>query len=177
MTSATHMTSPTDMTSATDMGSGSDMPSATERRTVLQGGRPKAYRPLPFAERRTAFLAGVAAYARGDFFEAHELLEPAWMGSDDPAERELHQGLIKLAAGYVHAVRGNADGVAKNLRGARERLATAFELGVPDIGTLRDGTPLDVATLVADIDACLARLGAQSLTSFADEPPRLRGLR
>src|SRR4051794_26120747 len=93
-----------------------------DRRTVIQGGRAKAYRPLPEGARRVAFVAGVAAYERGDFFEAHELLEPAWMGTDDPAERNLHQGLIKLAAGYVHAVRGNPEGMLKNLRGARERL-------------------------------------------------------
>ena len=51
--------------------------------TVLQGGRAKAYRPLPAAERREAFAAALAAYERGDFFLAHELLEPAWMGTDD----------------------------------------------------------------------------------------------
>ena len=75
--------------------------------TVLQGGRLKAYRPIPAADRRRAFEAGVAAYDRGDFFEAHELLEPAWMGTDEPAERDLLQGLIKLAAAFVHGVRGN----------------------------------------------------------------------
>lgn len=144
-----------------------------ERRTVLQGGRPKAYRPLPYTDRRAAFLAGVAAYARGDFFEAHELLEPAWMGTDDPAERELHQGLIKLAAGYVHAVRHNPEGMAKNLRGARQRLAAAVALGVPSIATLRDGTPLDVAALVAEIDARLTDVRAPDA---ADLAPTLRGV-
>lgn len=144
-----------------------------ERRTVLQGGRPKAYRPLPYAERRAAFLAGVAAYARGDFFEAHELLEPAWMGTEDPAERELHQGLIKLAAGYVHAVRHNPEGMTKNLRGARQRLAAALALGVPSIATLRDGTALDVAGLVRDIDARLADIYA---ADAADDAPTLRGV-
>ena len=41
------------------------------------------------------------------------------MGTDDLAERALHQGLIKLAAAYVHAVRDNPTGIAKNLAGAR----------------------------------------------------------
>jgi hypothetical protein len=156
---------------------GTEGPSGTERRTVLQGGRPKAYRPLPVADRRAAFLAGVAAFARGDFFEAHELLEPAWMGSDDPAERELHQGLIKLAAGYVHAVRHNRDGMRKNLVGARERLATALDLGVPEIAALRSGGLLDVACLVADVDARLARLDSEPLASMVDDAPQLRGVR
>src|SRR5215210_4003995 len=115
-----------------------------ERRTVIQGGRAKAYRPLPEARRRAAFLAGVAAYERGDFFEAHELLEPAWMGTDDPLERDLHQGLIKLAAGYVHAVRGNPEGMLKNLRGARERLAAVVTAGLPAIACHADVPRVDV---------------------------------
>src|SRR5918911_5032560 len=99
------------------------------RRTVLQGGRAKAYRPLAVPERRAAFLAGVAAYERGDYFEAHELLEPAWMGTDDIGERELYQGLIKVAAAFVHGVRGNPRGIVRNLEGASERLAGALAAG------------------------------------------------
>ncbi|MGC8634492.1 MAG: DUF309 domain-containing protein [Candidatus Limnocylindrales bacterium] len=85
-------------------------------------GRLKAYRPLP-AERRIELLERcLAAYAAGDYFAAHEVLEPAWMGTDDPAERALHQGLIKLAAAAVHASRGNAEGVRRNLEGSARRL-------------------------------------------------------
>ena len=93
---------------------------------IDQGGRSKAYRPLGLDDRRAAFAAGLAAFERGAFFEAHEVLEPAWMGTADLTERELHQGLIKLAAAYVHAVRGNRAGVVKNLAGARARLAIAI---------------------------------------------------
>ena len=96
---------------------------------IVQRGRAKAYRPLP-AERRRAILAeGLAAYERGDFFLAHELLEPAWMGASDLAERDLYQGLIKLAAAFVHDVRGNPVGLRKNLVGARDRLADAGSAG------------------------------------------------
>jgi iron complex transport system ATP-binding protein len=85
-------------------------------------GRLKAYRPLP-PERRLELLDRcLAAYVAGDFFAAHEMLEPAWMGTDDPAERALHQGLIKLAAAGVHASRGNAEGVRRNLEGSARRL-------------------------------------------------------
>ncbi len=90
--------------------------------TVLQGDREKAYRPLPRAERLAALAAAVAAWERGDWFETHELLEPAWMGTADPVERDLYQGLIKLAAAYVHAARGNGAGMTKNLVGADARL-------------------------------------------------------
>jgi predicted metal-dependent hydrolase len=120
----------------------------TRNRTVTQGGRAKAYRPLPLAERRARLEEGIAAYGRGDFFLAHELLEPAWMGTSDLPERDLIQGLIKLAAAYVHAARGNPAGVRKNLAGALERLragaAASTLLGV------------DAATLVGAIERDLA---------------------
>jgi predicted metal-dependent hydrolase len=132
--------------------------------TVLQGGRQKAYRPLSSEERDLAFARGVAAYDRGDFFEAHEHLEPAWMGTADPAERNLHQGVIKLAAAFVHAVRGNPVGMAKNLRGARERLAEALVDDVDDRG-------LDLRTILRDVDARLAELAASPTRLRADPVP------
>jgi predicted metal-dependent hydrolase len=128
---------------------------------VVQRGRSKAYRPLTADARRRALRDGLAAYERGDYFEAHERLEPAWMGTADPAERDLYQGLIKLAAGYVHAVRGNPLGVANNLAGARERLAAVVEAGGPDGG-------LDLPAFVADIDAALEAIA--SLPADAGAP-------
>ena len=129
----------------------------SESRTILQSGRAKAYRPLPAATRRQALRDGLAAYDRGDFFLAHELLEPAWMGTDDLPERELLQGLIKLAAAHVHGVRGNPAGVVKNLEGARERLAAA--------GSSGEQLGVDAAAIVAEIEKRLARVVA------ADDPP------
>lgn len=115
--------------------------------TVVQAGRAKAYRPIPEPERQAALAAGLDAYDRGDWFLAHELLEPAWMGTKDLAERELLQGLIKLAAAFVHAARSNPAGVAKSLRGARERLAAGRDAG-PLVG-------VDVDVLLERVDAWL----------------------
>ena len=126
---------------------------------IWQGDREKAYRPLALATRRAAFEAGLAAYARGDFFEAHEDLEPAWMGTDDLEERALHQGLIKVAAACVHAGRGNPPGIIKNLAGARRHLALALPLGA--------AWGVDVAALLADVDA---RLADPSLAATAPAP-------
>ncbi len=127
--------------------------------TVLDQGRQKAYRPLPDNQRRSALVAFLAAYARGDWFLAHELLEPAWMGTADPTERALHSGLIKLAAAGVHATRGNAAGVAKNLTGARLRLAGVAGPN-PAHGTSVLSSPpaseLDLVNLLAAIDQHLA---------------------
>ena len=133
--------------------------------TVIQGGRAKAYRPLAEADRREAFAAALEAYDRGDFFLTHELLEPAWMGTDDLPERELYQGLIKLAAAFVHSVRGNPRGIARNLEGARERLTAAQAAGMT--------AGLDLADLLTSIDDRLARLAADPYASPTD-PPSLR---
>lgn len=126
----------------------------TERLTIVDSaGRAKAFRPLPAADRAVALHDGLAAYDRGDFFEAHELLEPAWMGTDDPGERAFLQGLIKLAAAYVHDVRGNPTGIVKNLTGARAWLAES-SVAEPSRGGI------DLAVLVDEIDRRLADLTA-----------------
>lgn len=138
----------------------------TGTRTVVgRDGRAKAYRPLPAGQRRTAFEAGIEAYEAGDFFEAHELLEPAWMGTADLGERAFLQGLIKLAAAYVHAVRGNPAGITRNLEGARARLAEAQADGAPSAG-------LDLPAILGQIDDRLAEL-ARDPTQVVLDPPKL----
>ena len=129
------------------------------RRTIVQRGRAKAYRPLPPGRRREILAEGLAAYDRGDFFLAHELLEPAWMGASDPAERDLYQGLIKLAAAFVHGERGNPTGVRKNLIGARERLADAVDAG--------RAAGIDVAAILDGIDSALASDGPAAVIAAA----------
>jgi predicted metal-dependent hydrolase len=117
---------------------------------------------MPAAARRRAFEAGLAAYANDDFFEAHELLEPAWMGTRDLAERELIQGLIKLAAAFVHDARGNPRGVEKNLRGARVRIAA----GAPAGASLGVAVP----ELLEAIDARLASPGGLPIAISRSAP-------
>lgn len=120
------------------------------RRIVDPRGRAKAFRPLPAAEREAAIGRGLAAYAEGAYYLAHEEMEQAWMATDEPGERELLGGLIKLAAAQVHAARGNPAGVATNLRGARVRLAQAAARGA--------GGDFDLPALLAGIEERLARV-------------------
>ena len=128
----------------------------TVRQVVVgEDGRAKAYRPLPEEERIAAVSAGLEAYDAGDFFEAHELLEPAWMGTDDLAERNLIQGVIKVAAAYVHSVRGNPAGIRRNLEGARDRLRSGAAGSIT-------GADVDVDALIRSIDARLT--GSTPLT-------------
>ena len=134
------------------------------RLTVIQGGRAKALRPLPRADRVAALDRARAAWERGDWFEAHELLEPAWMGTDDPSERDLYQGLIKLAAAYVHRARGNMSGLAKNLAGADVLLRRVVAGNAPSEG-------IPVRRLLIDIAARLPANGRPADPTL--EPPSL----
>ncbi len=145
----------------------------------MQGDRRKAYRPLSPEARRSALEAGLHAYSQGDFFEAHELLEPAWMGTSDLAERALYQGLIKLAAGYVHAVRGNPIGLARNLEGARRHLETSLDQD-PGWGS---SFGIDLPRLLDAVDERLASIGAlaalvesspAAMLDLAADAPRIR---
>jgi hypothetical protein len=120
-------------------------------RVIQADGRAKAYRPLPDADRAAALRSGLDAYAEGDFFLAHELLEPAWMGTADIGERAFIQGLIKLAAADVHGVRGNPRGVTRNLEGALERLRQA------DAAHVATPAGFDLGALIVDVDARLER--------------------
>jgi len=141
----------------------------TERAVVVgRDGRAKAYRPLEAGDRASALEAGLAAYQRGDFFEAHELLEPAWMGTPDLPERALLQGLIKVAAAYVHDVRGNPAGIVRNLTGARALLDEARATG-PAVNV----AGIDLPALIAAIDTRLADL-ADHPTGPTLGPPDLR---
>jgi predicted metal-dependent hydrolase len=127
-------------------------------RVIQADGRSKAYRPLPPDVRAKAIDDGLAAYAAGDYFLAHELLEPAWMGTDDQAERALLQGLIKLAAADVHGVRGNPRGVARNLEGALTRLRSAARARpIVELG-------LDLDTLISAVEARLEVAGRGDVT-------------
>jgi hypothetical protein len=83
------------------------------------------------------------------------------MGTDDLAERALHQGLIKVAAGYVHLVRGNPAGLHRNLEGARLHLANA--------GPAAATWGVDVVTLLAEVDARLA----DPARAATDPPPAI----
>ena len=89
------------------------------------GGRRPTAR-CPRRDRRAALEAGLEAYDRGDFFLAHELLEPAWMGTARPRRAGAAPGPDQARRGVrPRRARRTRPGVEKNLRGARERLASA----------------------------------------------------
>ncbi len=77
------------------------------------------------------------------------------MGTRDLSERELIQGLIKLAAAFVHQARGNPPGIEKNLRGARTRIESGAAAG--------ETLGVDAAALLRSIDAWLAAPGGPAV--------------
>jgi hypothetical protein len=77
------------------------------------------------------------------------------MGTDVVAERALLQGIIKVAAAYVHDVRGNPAGIARNLSGA---LALLRESAADGPATNVAG--IDLAALITDVELRLDDLAA-----------------
>ena len=137
---------------------------------VMERGRSKAYRPLPTEVRTAAVERGLAAYGRGAWYLAHEELEPAWMGTDDPVERAVLSGLIKLAAAYVHAARGNVLGVRTNLRGARERRRTAAASAGAAEGAPGAAGWVDLDVLLDDLEDRLARIETLCAVAPGSDP-------
>jgi hypothetical protein len=70
----------------------------------------------------TACLSeGVALFNEGHFFEAHEAWEEAWR-RESGATRQLLQGLILVAAGWLKREAGNARGAHTLFSRAQARL-------------------------------------------------------
>lgn len=77
----------------------------------------------------------------GYFFESHETLEELWLVAPLPARR-FFQGVIQLAAAYVHVARGEWPGAVKLLDAALAKLrefAPAY-LGIDVAAMARDAT-------------------------------------
>jgi predicted metal-dependent hydrolase len=97
---------------------------------------------LPTAE------AGIAAFNRGEYFEAHEELEAAWMEDQGPG-RELYRSILQVAVAYYQVERGNYRGAVKMLLRVRQWLAPLPDIcrGV-DIARLREDVALVQAALI-----------------------------
>ncbi len=86
---------------------------------------------------------GIELIHRGEYFEAHEVLEAAWRAEPGPI-RELYRGLLQAAVAAYHLERGNWRGAWKVAGRALRHLAPWPEvvLGI-DVAALRR----DVAAL------------------------------
>jgi hypothetical protein len=114
----------------------------------LEEARRLARIPRPRGIPRVIWNAA-ALFNAGLFFECHEYLEDVWRAAEDP-QRTFYHGLVQAAAGCYHVEKGNAHG--------------ALTLIGKGTAKLRPYAPaylgLDVAALVAGLDAVLAALSA-----------------
>lgn len=123
--------------------------------------------PEQLRSRLGVFYRALDEFNDGYFFESHETLEDLWLVAPWP-ERQLFQGVIQLAAAFVHFFRGEYPGTIKLLDAAVEKLR-AFQperLGV------------DLAALATDVERCrtdLAALGPERLQEW--DPSRIPVMR
>jgi hypothetical protein len=75
--------------------------------------------PLDAAEVDRLFRRGVALFNGVRYWHAHEAWETLWRAAPDQ-ERDFYQGLIQVAAGFLHLQR-------RNLRGSRNKLTEGLE--------------------------------------------------
>jgi hypothetical protein len=95
------------------------------------------------------------------YFESHETLEDLWMVTPYP-ERQLFQGIIQLAAAFVHFARGEYAGIFKLLDASEEKLG-AFAPST--FGVDIDGVLEGLARVRNEIDV----LGPERFQSWDEE--------
>lgn len=141
--------------------------------TLAKAARPRNQRLLTEDEleaQRHVLLESAAQFNDGYYFEAHETLEDLWYASPLPARTYL-QGIIQLAAAFVHLMRHEYPGTIALLDAALNKLS-----GAPG-----DFLGIDVAGLVADARRAreeLAELGPQRFEEWdRARIPRIRLLR
>jgi ribulose-phosphate 3-epimerase len=91
---------------------------------------------------------GVELFNRGEFWEAHEAWEGAWMPHRHQPEGDFYKGLVQVAAGFYHYRRRNRNGALIKWRDGAEYLRRF----VPE----REGIPLE--PLIERVDAYRQRL-------------------
>jgi hypothetical protein len=72
--------------------------------------------------RPPAYLRSVALFNAGHYWLAHEALEDLWRATAEATPRNFYQGIIQLAAAFVHIERGNLGGGSSLLRKAIDKL-------------------------------------------------------
>jgi len=77
--------------------------------------------PVELEARLGEFYEAVRQFNDRYYFESHETLEDLWMVTPLP-ERQFFQGVIQLAAAFVHFARGEYPGIVKLLDAAADKL-------------------------------------------------------
>ncbi len=98
-----------------------------------------------------ALAKGIREFNSWRFYDCHETLEDVWR-EEETDLADFYQGIIKVAAGFHHLLRGNRKGALSLLAGGLVLLEPFRPacLGV------------DVQRLIDDVRPCLDRIGALS---------------
>jgi predicted metal-dependent hydrolase len=65
---------------------------------------------------------GIDLFDRGEYYDAHEPLEEAWMETLKP-ERKLYQGILQIGLAYYQIGRGNFRGALKMFKRGQKNLS------------------------------------------------------
>ena len=107
------------------------------------------------------FRHGVAAYQRGDYYEAHEHWELLWRDEPDGPRRSFLQGLIQVAAAlHKLSVMKSPTGAVRLFQKAREHLCQAPH-GMAGV---------DVKAVIAGIDRALVALPQREIERTDIDP-------
>ena len=81
---------------------------------------------------------GIELFNKGEYFEAREALEGAWMETGSP-ERDLYQSILQIGLAYYQITRGNYGGALKMFNRGQRKLEPLGEsmLGI-NISQLRE---------------------------------------
>lgn len=109
--------------------------------------------PLP-----PAAIQGLRLFNAGEYFEAHEALETAWLAEAGPI-RGLYKGILQIAVAYLHLTRENYEGALKVYgRSLKWLRAWPDSCRGVDVAQLRR----DAAAVFAEVE----RLGPERLAAF-----------
>ena len=114
--------------------------------------------PLSEVEKREALAKAVREFNSWRFYDCHETLEDVWRAeAGDLAD--FYQGIIKVAAGFHHLLRGNHKGTV-NLLGPALALLEPYRPSCLSVNVQR---------LIEEASACYERvreLGPKRLSEF-----------
>jgi uncharacterized protein len=131
---------------------------------LIEGAMAEALRNLPIltpeelSGRLDELYRAIEEFNDGYFFESHETLEDLWMVTPWP-ERQLFQGIIQLAAAFVHYARREYPGILKLLDAAIDKVGEFTP----------QGFGIDTAALVESMRRArdeLERLGEERFLEF-----------
>ena len=70
---------------------------------------------------------GIALFNRREFFDCHEVLEDLWRPLPEGDEKTFLQGVLQVAVGYHHLLKGNFIGAKNKLFEGLEKLEATAE--------------------------------------------------